>query len=205
MWRFLSNSLDVDEILNQTLTRVMAYLGVEAGEIFLVEEGTNELRLALHRGEAAEAFWTMDHFQIGEGFIGIVAETGKPMVTMTPQQDMRYLRRAVVDAGFRCIACIPMMARGNMVGVMGVATRRERHLDQREIHLLTAIGTWLITIENAHINRQARRLAVLEARPDRHGLRWDYPVHYGGAGADYARLAVGIRLARSKIGNPSRG
>jgi two-component system sensor histidine kinase DevS len=207
----LSNSLDEDEILNQTLTRVMAYLGVETGEIFLVEEGTNELRLALHRGEAAEAFWTRDHFQIGEGFIGIVAETGKPMVTLTPQQDMRYLRRAVVEAGFRCIACIPMMARGNMVGVMGVATRRERHIDQREIHLLTAIGTWAgITIENARLNRQARRLAVLEER-ERIGMDLHdgiiQSIYAVGLALDYARLAVDEdpEQARDKIAQSIQG
>lgn len=207
----LSNSLDMDEILNQTLTRVMAYLGVEAGEIFLVEEGTNELRLALHRGEAAEAFWTMDHFHIGEGFIGIVAETGKPMVTMNPQQDMRYLRRAVVEAGFRCIACIPMIARGNVVGVMGVATRRERHLDQREIHLLTAIGTWAgITVENAGLNRQSRRLAVLEER-ERIGMDLHdgiiQSIYAVGLALDYARLAVdeNPEQARSKIEQAIQG
>jgi signal transduction histidine kinase len=207
----LSNSLDVDEILNQTLTRVMAYLGVEAGEIFLAEEGTNELRLALHRGEAAEEFWTIDRFKVGEGFIGLVAETGKPMVTVTPQQDMRYLRRAVVEAGFRCIACIPMMARGNMVGVMGVATRRERHLDQREIHLLTAIGTWAgVTIENARLNRQARRLAVLEER-ERIGMDLHdgiiQSIYAVGLALDFARLAVGEDpvLARGKIEQAIQG
>jgi two-component system sensor histidine kinase DevS len=207
----LSNSQDVNEILNQTLTRVMAYLGVEAGEIFLVEEGTNDLRLALHRGEAAEAFWTMDHFRIGEGFIGIVAETGKPMVTITPQQDMRYLRRAVVEAGFRCIACIPMNARGNVVGVMGVATRRERHLDQREIHLLTAIGTWAgITIENAQLNRQSRRLAVLEER-ERIGMDLHdgiiQSIYAVGLALDYARLAVDENpdQARGKIEQSIQG
>jgi signal transduction histidine kinase len=201
----LASSQEVDEILNQTLTRVMAYLGVEAGEIFLTEEGTSELRLALHRGEAADAFWTMDHFHIGEGFIGIAAETGKPMVTMTPQQDMRYLRRAVVEAGFRCIACIPMMARGNVVGVMGVATRHERHFDQREIHLLTAIGTWAgITIENARLNRQARRVAVLEER-ERIGMDLHdgiiQSIYAVGLALDYARLVVGedTAQARTKI------
>ena len=108
----LANSREVDEILDQTLSRVMAYLGVEAGEIFLAEEGSGDLILALHRGDAPETFGTLERFQVGVGFIGIAAETGKPVVTVSPQQDMRYLRRAVVEAGFRCIACIPMLARG---------------------------------------------------------------------------------------------
>jgi len=69
----LANSLDVDDILDQTLSRVMTYLGVEAGEIFLTEEDGQSLRLALHRGQAAQAFWTKDRFKMGEGYIGIVA------------------------------------------------------------------------------------------------------------------------------------
>ena len=42
--------------LNKTLNWVMAYLGVEAGEIFLREDDEQELHLALHRGDFDEAF-----------------------------------------------------------------------------------------------------------------------------------------------------
>jgi signal transduction histidine kinase len=201
----LTNAQEVEEILDQTLKRVMSYLGVEAGEIFLAEEGGTELRLALHRGEAAEAFWTRDRFQIGEGFVGLVAQTGKPLVSTALQHDLRYLRRAVVEAGFHCIACIPLATHGSVVGVMGVATRRERLFDQREIDLLTAIGTWTgITIENARLHRQSRRLAVLEER-ERIGMDLHdgiiQSIYAVGLALDYARDAVeeDPKQARLKI------
>ena len=54
----LASSLELDEIMNRTLALLMAHFKVEAGEIFLREEDGNTLRLVLHRGEAAEAFWT---------------------------------------------------------------------------------------------------------------------------------------------------
>ena len=201
----LTNAQEVEEILDQTLKRVMSYLGVEAGEIFLAEEGGTELRLALHRGEAAEAFWTRDRFQIGEGFVGLVAQTGKPLVSTALQHDLRYLRRAVVEAGFHCIACIPLATHGSVVGVMDVATRRERLFDQREIDLLTAIGTWTgITIENARLHRQSRRLAVLEER-ERIGMDLHdgiiQSIYAVGLALDYARDAVeeDPKQARLKI------
>ncbi len=198
----LANSLDVDDILDQTLSRVMTYLGVEAGEIFLTEEDGQSLRLALHRGQAAQAFWTKDRFKMGEGYIGIVAETGEPLVSTSPQSDLRFLRRAVVEAGFRCIACIPLAARGNVVGVMGIATHRERQLEQRELSLLNAIGTWAgITIENANLNRQARRLAVLEER-ERIGMDLHDGIIqslYGvGLALDYARVVLEDDPAQSR-------
>lgn len=189
----LACSMDVDEILEKTLSRVMDYLNVEAGEIFLAEED-GSLRLALHRGEAAIAFWTKDRFDSGEGFIGMVAESGKPVVSTSIQTDLRFLRRAVVDAGFRCIACIPLMARGINVGVMSVASRHERYLDQRAMSLLTAVGAWAgITVENARLNEQARRLAVLEER-ERIGMDLHdgiiQSIYATGLALDYARLAL---------------
>ena len=190
----LTGSLDVDEILDKTLNLVMEYLDVEGGEIFLREDGEQELHLALHRGDFADPFSTLDRFQFGEGFIGKVAATGKLLVSTNLREEMRYLRPAVLEAGFQCIACIPLMAGGKVVGVMSAATRRNRQLDDRELHMLTAIGTWAgITIENADLNRQSRRLAVLEER-ERIGMDLHDGIIqsiYGvGLALDYARMAL---------------
>jgi signal transduction histidine kinase len=157
----------------------------------------------LHRGEAAEAFWTKDQFRLGEGFVGLVAESGKPLVTNSPQHDMRYLRRAVVEAGFRCIACIPLTAHANVVGVMGIATRHERPFDQRELSLLQAIGTWAGTaIENVRLNQQGRRVAVLEER-DRIGMDLHdgiiQSIYAVGLALDYARMEVETNPSKALV------
>jgi signal transduction histidine kinase len=190
----LANTSEIDEILEKTLNHVMSYLEVEAGEIFLTEEDGLSLRMALHRGDAPDAFWTKDQFRIGEGFIGLVAESGKPLVSDSLQHDMRFLRRQVVNAGFQCIACIPLLAHSNVVGVLGVATRHKQRLNQREITLLAAIGTWAGTaIENARLNRQGRRLAVLEER-ERIGMDLHdgiiQSIYAVGLALDYARMEV---------------
>jgi two-component system, NarL family, sensor histidine kinase DevS len=190
----LANAKEVDQIIEKTLDRVMSYLDVEAGEIFLTDEDGTTLRLAMHRGEAAEAFWTKDQFRLGEGFVGLVAESGKPLVSNTLQEDMRFLRRQVVSEGFQCIACIPLTAHGNVVGVMGVATRHVKRLEQREIGLLTAIGTWAGTaIENVRLNQQSRRLAVLDER-ERIGMDLHdgiiQSIYAVGLALDYARMEI---------------
>jgi two-component system sensor histidine kinase DevS len=190
----LASTNQMDVILEKTLDHIMSYLDVEAGEIFLTEEDGSSLRMAMHRGEAADAFWTKDQFRLGEGFVGLVAESGKPMVSNSLQQDMRYLRRKVINAGFKCVACIPLAAHGNVVGVMGIATRHIQRLNQREIDLLTAIGTWAGTaIENIRLNQQARRLAVLEER-ERIGMDLHdgiiQSIYAVGLALDYARMEV---------------
>ncbi|HWQ83809.1 MAG TPA: GAF domain-containing sensor histidine kinase [Anaerolineales bacterium] len=201
----LTGSLDVDSILDQTLTRVMNYLDVESGEIFLREENEKELRLVLFHGDNAEAFWTRDRFRVGEGIIGEVAETGKPLINFDPRGNNLFLRKAVPEAGFKCMAVIPMLARGNVLGVISVATRQERCIGEREVNMLTAIASWAATtIENARLHRQGRRLAVLEER-ERIGMDLHDGIIqsiYGvGLALDYARMALddNPQSARQKI------
>jgi two-component system, NarL family, sensor histidine kinase DevS len=190
----LTSSLDIDDILDKTLDLVMGYLSVEAGEIFLVEDGEQELHLALHRGDFAEAFSSLDRFRTGQGFIGMVAATGKMLVSTNPRQDMRYLRPAVLEAGFQFICCVPLTSGGKVVGVLSAASRRSYELDERQLNMLTAIGTWAgVTIENARLNRQSRRLAVLEER-ERIGMDLHDGIIqsiYGvGLALDFARMAL---------------
>lgn len=166
----LTSSLKLDEILQKTLSLVMDYMEVESGEIFLFDEDKHTLRLVLHRGQAAEAFWTRNRFCVGEGLVGLVAQNGEPIVSHDLANDMRYLRDAVVKAGFRQMACFPLTASGQLVGVLSAVTRSANPLDEHDIQVITAIGSWAgLAIENARLHNDARRLAVLEER-DRIGM-----------------------------------
>ena len=161
----LTSSLELDEILNKTLGLVMNYMKVEAGEIFLLEEDKSTLRMMLHRGQAAEAFWTQNSFQVGEGYPGMVAKTGKPVISNDLAGDPALIRGAVVKAGFKQIACIPLISGEHVMGVMSLFTRSSVPFEGRSTEMLTAVGTWAgLAIENARLHVNARRLAVLEER-----------------------------------------
>ena len=161
----LTSSLELDEILNKTLGLVMNYMRVEAGEIFLLEEDGKSLRMVLHRGQAAEAFWTRNIFKVGDGYIGVVADTRKPVVSTDLAHDVRFLREAVVKAGFHQIACIPLLSGENLMGVLSIATLGTEPLDDRNVEMMAAVGNWAgLAIENARLHSNARRLAILEER-----------------------------------------
>ena len=166
----LTSSLELDEILNKTLGLVMEYMKVEAGEIFLLDDNKAMLRMVLHRGQSAEAFWTRNLFQLGEGYPGIVAQTRKAMVGKDLSNDMNFARNAVVQAGYQQFACIPLLSGENLMGVMSVATRGTEPFDDRSVQLLVAVGTWAgLAIENARLHIDSRRFAVMEER-DRIGM-----------------------------------
>jgi two-component system sensor histidine kinase DevS len=161
----LASSLELDEILNKTLALLMAHFKVEAGEIFLREEDRETLRLVLHRGEAAEAFWTRNRYKVGEGMVGKAAATGQPVLSSQLEKDDLATRQAVVDAGFKEFACIPLTARGEVVGVLTIATRSRKTISKNELQLMISVAAGAgVAIENARLHYNARRLAVLEER-----------------------------------------
>jgi two-component system sensor histidine kinase DevS len=166
----LTSSLELDEILNKTLASIMGYMKVEAGEIFLLEDDKQTLRMVLHRGQAAEAFWTRNRFQIGEGVIGRVAQSGQPEISSDLAQEAQFLRPAVVKAGFHQMVYLPMKSGENLIGVMSVATRAVEPLDESGLQLLSAVANWAgLAVDNARLHQNSRRLAVLEER-DRIGM-----------------------------------
>ncbi len=126
--------------------------------------------MVLHRGQAAEAFWTRTQFKVGEGVIGAVARSGERHVSTDLSQESQYLRPAVVQAGFRQIAYLPMKAGENLMGVMSVATRNAEPLEERGLQMLGAVANWAgLAIENARLHQNVRHLAILEER-DRIGM-----------------------------------
>lgn len=188
----LTSSPEIDEILNTALERVVDYLGVEAGEIFLRQEDGQTLLLVLHRGLNIDRLWTRDRFQVGEGLIGQTAKTGQPKIVSLSGSKGRHLRKAVYQAFVRQIACFPLTGQSGTLGVMVLATCQPRQFVDLEMQLLTSIGSWTgVALENVRLNLQGRRLAILEER-ERIGM----DLHDGIIQSIYA---VGLTLEHARL------
>ena len=188
----LASSLELDEILNKTLALLIAHFKVEAGEIFLLEEDGETLRLVLHRGEAAEAFWTRNRYKLGEGMVGQAAQTKQPVISNHLEDDERVTRQAVVEAGFRQIACIPLTTHGEVVGVLTIASRSRKAAFKSELKLLVSVAAGAGTaIENARLHSNVRRIAILEERE-----RFGMDLHDGVIQSIYG---VGLALENARL------
>ena len=161
----IARTWDIKEIMSLTLKKVLQYLEVETGEIFLKDRGEKDLRLALLRGDDFEAFYTKNVFRFGDGVVGKVAGMNKALVVTNMETDPRILRPAIIKAGFRSQAVIPFLAARQVVGVMTLSSKTDRTYSIRELDLLTTIGMWTGTaIQNAQLQQQTKHIAVLEER-----------------------------------------
>ena len=194
----LASSVDINQILDKALSQVMDYLNLDVGEIYLRQEGGKSLQMVLHRGEAMTHLWSQIQFKFGEGVLGRSALSGQPILidlaapSFEEQADQLFLSAEVFSARLNQVACFPLNGRSGVFGVLCVASSSLQPLDEMEIQFLSSIGFWVGTaLENARLNIQQRRLAVLEER-ERIGM----DLHDGIIQEIYA---VGLTLEHARL------
>ena len=165
----VTGSLELEQILNGALDKVLEVMSLDAGLIFFLDRRTEELILAAHRGISGESAAGVDRLKLGEGFCGQVAQSGELMMVKDSSRDPRLTRIAVRKEGLRSQIIIPLKSKGEVQGVLAVAARDSRQFLPEELELTTAIGNQIgVAIENASLYDNMRFYArqVTRAQED---------------------------------------
>ena len=143
--------------MNGALDKVLEVTGLEAGLIFFLDKQAQELILAAYRGVSKESAAGVDRLKLGEGFCGRVAQSGELMVVQDSSRDPRLTRLAVRQEGLRGQIVVPLKSKGEVQGVLAVATRESRQFLPEELELITAIGNQIgVAVENARLYKNMR-------------------------------------------------
>jgi GAF domain-containing protein/HAMP domain-containing protein len=161
----VSQSLELDEILNDALDKTLQVMEVEAGGIYLLDATAEVLTIVAHRGFTPEFVTRTDRLKIGEGFSGRVVLSGQPLVVQDVSADPRLTRMAVREEQLRALAIVPLSSRGKVLGTLFTVSRGYREFTEQDVELLTSIGHQIgIAVENARLFGEAeQRLQELEA------------------------------------------
>ncbi|MCA9528613.1 MAG: winged helix-turn-helix domain-containing protein [Myxococcales bacterium] len=107
----------VDEALH--LVRVGAF--ADASELFVLERGAASLWLVGAEGSDADAFCSVERFDVGEGYPGVVAQSRHALSTRELRSDARYLRPEVLARGYHAYAAVPLLRGERLFGTLQVA------------------------------------------------------------------------------------
>lgn len=152
IWTAAGNPLSLHEVIDQALDATLLCLGVEAAEIFLLSDERTEVVWVGHRGLAPEAFGEITRFALQEGFPGLATFSAEIVLTTDLPNDPRFLRKQVIEAGFKTFAAIPLKATGQVIGTLNVATRTIRTITEEDLPILTAIGSAIgMVVANARL------------------------------------------------------
>jgi PAS domain S-box-containing protein len=153
----ISQSLDLDAILNAALDKVLAVLEVEAGGLLLVEPDGETLTLRVQRGLAAEFVQAVQRVKVGEGITGQAVAEGKLVVLDMSDYPAWRLSPLVVEEGFQSLLSVPLTSKGIALGALTLGAKKSRAFQQGQLELLAAIGQQIgVAVENARLYQQTQ-------------------------------------------------
>ncbi|MGA7851268.1 MAG: GAF domain-containing protein [Terriglobales bacterium] len=141
-----TQSFDLDEILNLTLRQVISLFGAETGSVYLAVEPDGTYRRRAGGGPRSEARVRMAEVVFPEGLGDLVMRSRAEVVT---QDFMPHLPPAVVE--FICADGLPywiwvvLWGKDKPIGIMGIASKQDRHYSSNDENLLVAISRQLAT------------------------------------------------------------
>ncbi|MBI2237723.1 MAG: GAF domain-containing sensor histidine kinase [Actinobacteria bacterium] len=153
-----AENLELNELLNVALDKVLQMMEADAGVICLLDTERAELVAACYRGFSEETAQFIRRQKLGDEPIGTKAvRTRRPVVVEKLLEDPQVAEAARRE-GFHSAVSVPLKSEGQVVGILGVATRRERHFPPGEVALLTAIGGQLgLAVRNAVLFSRVRQ------------------------------------------------
>jgi DNA-binding response OmpR family regulator len=161
-----SQSLQLEEILEITVAKVIEVTGCEMAHIRLRNPASGEITLVAHHGLSPEHVDTILARQELTGTLKRVFSEGELIVARGSIPVV--INGANVSGESRLLVWVPLKAKGAVVGVLTVATMTRERFSAREVDLLKAIGNVVgIGLENARLFTETRRqLGRIEALRD---------------------------------------
>jgi len=154
----VSESLELDTILNSALDKVLDLMKGDTGGILLLDEESQTLSYAVHRGLSEEFVRGIAGLRLGEGIAGKVAQLGEPIYVDNISKDSRLTRPVVVKEGLRAFASLPLQSKSKVLGVMNIASHSIRRFTPEDIQLLNSIANQIaVAIENAQLYNEVQR------------------------------------------------
>lgn len=154
--RVLNSTLKLNELLSLIMTTSSAVMRSEVASLLMIDETSQELVFLVALGGKGTELEEKFRVKMGEGIAGSVAASGKPEIVNDPHKDPRFARRFDDSTGFvtRAILCVPMKARGKVIGVLQAINPLYReNFSQEDLELFETFGDQAaIAIENAQLH-----------------------------------------------------
>ncbi|MCK5794551.1 MAG: GAF domain-containing sensor histidine kinase [Anaerolineales bacterium] len=156
----VSQSLDLNEILHSALDMVLKATCLQVGGIYLLNEQSRILSIHAQRGFSPDFASAIDHLEIGEGFSGMVVESGEPLVIRDITKDERLSRGIVKEEGLKSLLVVPLCSKSRTLGTIFLVSKEIRDFSEDEISLLITAGQQIgVAVDNASMFQAQQRRA----------------------------------------------
>ncbi|HEX8991107.1 MAG TPA: GAF domain-containing sensor histidine kinase [Anaerolineales bacterium] len=156
-----NSSLDMQKALSAALEQTMTTLDARAAMLFLQEDKQAGLRLEAHRGISLDMASQEQRLDPGHCLCGQAVKTRQVLLTYDARSDTRCTSNLCICEGFRSLACAPLEVKGQLVGLLQVASPDVGHFAEGQKDFLAAIARQIsVSVENARLYDEVRSFNV---------------------------------------------
>ena len=154
----LSRKLQLNQLLASVLERAVSLLGVTGGELAIYHNERKELEVVASHNLGMNSGGV--HLRHGEGAMGRVADTLKPLI-IPDYQTWEDRSDKYTETTVRSVMVVPLLIGDQLVGALAAVHLDEhRHFDNNDLNLFNLFAPLAATaIENARLFEAERRRA----------------------------------------------
>lgn len=160
--------LDLEKLLVELLQRIQVLLAVDTAAVLLLDANAADLVATAAVGLEEEVHQGV-RVPMGKGFAGRIAAERQPVVL--ERVDHSTVRnRLLWEKGIRSLLGVPLLAAGEVLGVLHVGTLTPRRFTDENVHLLQLVGDRMALAVQARLSNVERSAASALQRsllPDR--------------------------------------
>jgi sigma-B regulation protein RsbU (phosphoserine phosphatase) len=162
----ISRSLDLEEVLNLVMDTLGSLLPYDAAGIYLIEFGDDKdpyiFKSKAIRGYHISFDLIEPRLAMGEGFLGTVAQTGKPIISHDVSKDPRYFAAREMT---RSEMLAPIISNDRVIGVFDLESDELDAYSDDDLAVLQLLTSQVaIIIEKVQLHQQVVEKKRIEAQ-----------------------------------------
>ena len=162
----ISRSLDLDEVLNLVMDTLGSLIPYDAAGIYLIEEGDDAgsyiFKSKVIRGYEISFELIEPRLKLGEGFLGRVAQSGKPIISADVSTDSRYF---AARKRTRSEMVAPIVSNDKVIGAFDLESDELAAYGEDDLEILQMLTSQVaIIIEKVRLHQQAVEKKRIEAQ-----------------------------------------
>lgn len=153
----ISRSLDLDEVLNLVMDTLGSLLPYDAAGIYLIEQGPENdspyiFKSKVIRGYEISFELVEPRLKLGEGFLGRVAESGRPIISPDVSKDPRYF---AARKRTRSEMLAPIVSNDKVIGAFDLESDELNAYSEDDLAVLQMLTSQVaIIIEKVRLHEQ---------------------------------------------------
>jgi diguanylate cyclase (GGDEF)-like protein len=153
--KLIGSDLDPGILLSRIAELICQLIDAKACSVMLLDADRKRLLAKAAYGLRTERMHSLS-FRVGEGVAGWVVERGEPALIDDVASDPRFVALPLNQTPIAAMLCVPLLARGERVGVVTATSERPAAFDSTHLDLVRFIATTIaLDIENVRLHRVA--------------------------------------------------